>query len=263
MGKSVVWIDDKVNVMKEVVAYVFPSLWEKDVTSYIRITNKAEKSIEYLNKTIFDEFVSYIIDKGYIYDNEKVIHKEKLIKTSTESANQPTADIAVNISDLFEKYQSDISKIYKNEISNNAENVSFENEEKKDSTSSPSDCGENFASYLKEFTEELVRAFTDDTSFGIDLCLLDNDYDILTEKKDSPILSMVLYNILKQQQKSAFLYTTYCFPNNVIDGWISLYAHFFDSKCGKINVYNRHGQNVVTQTKDLNELIELIMGAKK
>lgn len=259
MGNSVVWIDDLVNVMKEVVSYVFPSLWEHDITSYICITNKSEDALKELNRIIFDQFVSYLIDKKFIDDDDKIVEREHLVITMPETKDKdiPTADIAVDISDLFVKYKDIIDKIYKPDIVPKASESASEDGQKNDS------CSESTTAYtsvnVEKITNDIANKFMDDTWFGIDLCLLEDDYDILTEKKASPVLSMALYNSLINMHRNVFLYTSHIAPTSLIDGWRTIYKQYFDPNCGEITFYNRRGQNALEHDSS-NKLIDLIVG---
>ncbi len=256
MNKSVVWIDDNASVMKEVVSYVFPKLWEKGITSYIRITIEPEKAVEDLNRIIYDQFVSYLISSNYIYDNEKAKEKENLVKVSAENANEngddSTANVAKNISAVFDKYETQITKFYSgNKALNAVENAPCDEKEK-----SVFDV-KNLCSPFEELVKEITGEFDKDTWFGIDLCLLEDDYNILKKNKDTPILSMALYNILAQKYKTVFLYTTYFVPKNIINGWKSIYKKFFNSDCSEINFYNRRGQNALNHEIS-DELVKII-----
>ena len=264
MGNSVVWIDDLVNVMKEVVSYVFPSLWERDITSYIYITNKSEEALKELNQRIFDHFVSFLIDNNFIDNTDKIAEKEHLVITmpETKAKDIPTADIAVDISDLFVKYKDIIEKVYKpNADSKALENVAANDNDKDPNSPAPSEA--SISQSLENFTKDIIRGFSEDAWFGIDLCLLEDDSDILMKKKDSsPILSMALYNSLLKMKRNVFLYTIHVVPKSLIEAWKTLYKQYFDPNCGEITFYNRRGQNAL-QPDSPDELINLIAGAKK
>ena len=97
----------------------FQSLWDKEITSYIAFTSKPGEALKDLNRIIFDQFVSYLISKDIINDDEKVISKVQLVKSSKDKTasdvsdkNIPTADVAMDISSLFEKYQDNICAFY-------------------------------------------------------------------------------------------------------------------------------------------------------
>lgn len=266
MGKSVVWIDDNVNVMKEVVSYVFPSLWDKEITSYIAFTSKPGEALKDLNRIIFDQFVSYLISKDIINDDEKVISKVQLVKSSKDKTasdvsdkNIPTADVAMDISSLFEKYQDNICAFYeKSEAAdkdmNTCDVMENENENAREISKKEKI---NHCSFADNFTKEIIDKFPNGSWFGIDLCLTDDDVEILGKRRDSPILSMALYYSLKNKNQKVFLYSTYIVPTDIIDGWKSLYSKYFNVNINGIDVYNRRGKNV-SHSGNARELIQLL-----
>lgn len=270
MGKSVVWIDDNVNVMKEVVSYVFPRLWCNEITSYIGFTSKPGDALKDLNRIIFDQFVSYLISEDIINDNEKITTKEHLVKSldintgsDVSDKNIPIANVAVDISSLFENYQDNIRVFYeKNEATdtdkNSCDNMKSEYDNAGEISKNKAIAHCSFADHL---TDEIVEIFPKESWFGIDLCLTDDDVEILGKKRDSPILSMALYNSLISKKQNAFLYTTYVVPTNIIDGWKCLYSKYFNADINKIAVYNRRGKNV-TNSGNPSELIKLLEETK-
>lgn len=279
MGESVVWIDDKVKVMEEVVSNIFPSLWEKDITSYIGIINEPEINVKDLNRIVFQEFTKYLSEKEYINNDEKVVKKKKLVKTATKTPKDkektPFADVVLDISDLFKKYRSDINKFYEEyKTSEIEEDISDkENKEEDNNISSPTvddgNAKNNHAFFeefnnniMKKFIAEIMERFSEDSWYGIDLCLIDGDYDILKKKIDSPILSMALYHALTKQTEKIFMYTTFFVPKNIIEEWKSLYNKHFENNGNEIKFFKRQGDNALEGGKP-DKIINLFEEAQK
>ena len=262
MGVSVVWIDDDVKVMKEVVSHIFPSLWNEDITSYIGITNEFETNVKDLNRIVFQTFAIYLADKGYINDDKKVVEKKQLVKTLTKTPkvaeSAPIADVVLDISDIFKKYRSDINKLYEEykmsdigeNISNNGDNVySSMMDNDGHAPQKHTFFGEFNNNIMERFTNDIMDKFPKDSWYGIDLCLIEGDYDILKKKIDSPILSMALYNALIKKTKKIFMYTTYFVPKNIIEEWKSLYDKYFNNNGKEIKFFKRSGDNALDDGK--------------
>ncbi len=260
MKKTIIWIDDDANVMKEVVSYVFPELWEKDVKSYIFLTKEYENSVFELNRIIYDQFSFYITNKEDITD-EEVEEKEKLVTTS--DSLDPIADVVIDKSKIIKEHENAIKEQYyasRKKLETTTDEDNIDNSIVQYETTIEI-IADNFKNIQKEKTDEETdkkeQISKDNNWYGIDLCLLDEDYDILRKGAKIPILSMALYNYFKRSKYKVFLYTTFSLPTNIIKSWQNTYAEFYDSK-EKIAVYNRRGKCAYGDDKD--DLINLICG---
>jgi len=223
MEKSVVWISDSVNVMKEVAAYVFTKLWERDIKSCVFLTETSENSVTELNKAIYDSFVCYVANEECNMD-EFAKAKEKLVTTAEGLA--PIADV------VFDK-----SNIINNDIEFEAQNEAL----------------------ISKIVSELTSGYNEDTWYGVELCLCGNDYSMLRDAEINngekyPILSMALYNALKRKGYKVFLFTKFIAPNITANSWKKIYGEFFSSD-ENIIIYHRKGKSVGSTEDDLIKLI--------
>ncbi len=271
MYKKVIWIDDDTNAMKEIVSNNFIPLWENDVISQIYIFGDAVRDIDTLDKykdneklaisdlnfAIFDRFVSFIIDKNIIDDEQKIQDNLKKVYMSSynDIKENSECDVALSKSDVF---------LDNTECIEDWRKLRFDNNEDDDS---------NFVKLYKESvekltegTEYLLKSLIDDNeeniAVALDLCLLKDDYyKMCFESKEfvvnttqgkegsetqpymAPILSMGLYNQLKNKQFcGVFLYSSFCIPDKGIRAWKNTYKKIYDSS-EDIIIYKRDGEN--------------------
>lgn len=260
--KQIIWIDDDTFAMKKVVDYLFAQLWDNHIKSFIYILKNNNEMADDLNATIYDRFIYFLIDKNFIFDEEKCKPYNRLLISSEQNRNTSGSDITKSSNDnIFSSTASKeelTQKILKNI---HLSSTWFSNDQ-------------NSATDLTNASSD-QNMDSENTWHGIDLCLQKDDFNILRDhKKDMApqpnenLLSMNLYNKLITENKKAFLYSTYDIPNDIIEAWMELYYHFYDDKDDKREkkdpcVYNRKGKLAYSDSKNAQNLLDLIMEESK
>ena len=242
---QIIWIDDDTFAMKKVVNYLFAQLWDKNIKSYIYILKDDDEMVRDLNTTIYDQFIYFLIDKGYIYNGDKCQMCDNLVISSEQNRDISGADITKKagkniFSDAATK-KEELAKYILKAINSNS--TWFD-------------------------TEQNSTFDQKNTWYGIDLCLQKEDFNILRDysknmasQQNEKLLSMHLYDKLITNNK-VFLYSTYDIPNDIIKAWMELYISF--SKDGKKTcVYNRKGKLAYCNSDEPEDLLELINGGIK
>ncbi len=247
MSNIVVWIDDDEIVMKEIVAYIFDKLWENRIKPLIYIMGNystqenIDKRIQELNRVIYDKFVSYLVDND-LYMDEEIKEVESLVKEKQD--NNPIADVAINKQSLLKNIHEDIMNLYNNH--------------------------ENSITVIENIVNEIIKSVLENNKvsnvyFAIDLCLLEDDLDRLSNK-DLPILSMWLYFCFKKLEKyQVILYSSFVAPNDIVKKWKEVYIKIFGNDTN-INIFNRRGESVDindNSNKEKLKLLDIILGGKK
>ena len=219
MNKTeVIWIDDKTSEIQNVVNKMFRKLWEKGIRSNIYIVEDEEqyhhkdltKDIDKLNEIIVQEFVNYLISKNWIND-ESGDRAYSLInlKDNAKSRNfTPKSDVTTNKSDVFRQVSSLIQNNSKSKLSSILD---------------------------KE------KCFQKDRIIMIDMCLSQNDFSILSKNEKTSIMSMYLYDYFKHSGYPTYMYTTFTYPNDLINMWREVYQKNFNDE--NVKFFNRSGED--------------------
>ncbi len=235
---KIIWIDDIPEEMQNVITYVIASLWKSKIPSKIYIMRDTanceettDQKIAIINELVLSTFTDFLISENYI-DNETVskewyslIHEPKN-DSVLEDSFSPTSNVLVNKINDFKKLYSSL---------NGSQN---------------------------DISEEYLKSFFDYQNekpiIMIDMCLYSKDYDKLKNKSNEVIFSMSLYNFLKNKGYKTYMYTSYLYPNNLIEYWQEIYKKEFESNeegIVKIKFFGRDGKCVddqeITLAKEL------------
>lgn len=214
---EVIWIDDETTEIQNVVNKMFRKLWEKEIRSNIYIVKVKEehykdltKDIDKLNEIVVQEFVNYLISKNWI-NNEKGDRAYSLINLKGDTKSRdftPKSDVTTDKSDIFWQACSLIQNDSLSELSS-----VFDTE----------------------------KCFQKDKIIMIDMCLSQNDFSILSENENTLIMSMHLYDYFKHSGYPTYMYTTFAYPNDLINTWRTVYRENFNNECVKF--FNRSGED--------------------
>lgn len=232
---KIIWIDDKPEEMQNVIAYIFTSLWKEKILSKIYIMRDAsnygetiEKNIAVLNELVVGTFIDFLISENLIDDPESdnlysLIHEPNTNQVEVEHEND----------DESEKPFLPTSNVVINKIK---EFVDFYNSFNNDKTAISEDNLKSFFNYQDK--KPIIM---------IDMCLYSRDFDKLNNQSDAVLFSMQLYNFLKNKGYTTYMYTSYLYPNNLIEQWKKIYEQNFkvkeEEKKG-IKFFGRNGESV-------------------
>lgn len=254
---KIIWIDDKVAEMQNVIHYIFKSLWQKDIRSEIYIIGETLPSnttgnirINTLNEMIVDVFVDYLIDENLINDASKSKELYKLIHESIEESKDkvkldvftPTSNVVADKSKIFEKIWGNIQK----NIQLNSDNT----------LSNPND------------TQLLLNDILDDNIlknlFGnhdkkiilmIDMCLCPDDFSKLVNDTSPCIFSSYLCHLFRQKKGcDVFMYTSYLQPHDLIKHWKKGYEEEFPGD-KEVEFFGRDGANLNGSNSNLCDIL--------
>lgn len=228
---KIIWIDDAPEEMQNVIAYIITSLWKAKIPSKIYIMGDApnyggtiDKNIAVLNELVVGTFIDFLISENLIDDPESdnlysLIHEPNTNQVEAEHENDdasekpflPTSNVVINKINEFEELYN-----------------SFNN----DLTAISEDYLKSFFNYQDE--KPIIM---------IDMCLYSRDFDKLNNRSNEVLFSMRLYNLLKNKGYKTYMYTSYLYPNNLIEQWKEIYAQKFEVK-EKIKFFGRNGECV-------------------
>lgn len=235
----IIWIDDKPEEMQNVIAYVIASLWQSGILSKIYImrdTPNYERTIDQniatLNDLIVGTFTDFLIDNGLMGDSandelyrliyEPDTHQDKSAHGDNDTSKElflPTSNVMINKIKDFENLYS------------------------------------LFYTNRNEITEDYLKSFfnykDEKPIIMIDMCLYSKDFDKLDTKSGEVIFSMHLYHLLKSKGYRTYMYTSYLYPNNLIEYWQQIYEKEFGSDEEMIKFFGRDGNCVNDQGKTL------------
>lgn len=258
--KKVIWIDDSEIAMKEVVQNIFPELWDKDIKSEIYIFGDdvdgnydETAAINDLNYSVYDTFISYLIEYNLINDPDKSAEKLKLIKKDESDSQNLKSEIVLNKKEILSQHQNEISAWRKEKI--------LSDKEKKEMIS----CESKDFDLKKIVSEIFGKTDIDDINkdkellcIMIDLCIIKGDYEKLIKDDENiyPLISSGLFYELSKTDKLVFLYSTFVSPNDAIKKWKIIFNSIYGSTEKKqISIFDRYGCTVSQNEKTLVDLL--------
>lgn len=232
---EVIWIDDKTSDFENVVNNIFSDLWDEGIRSNVYIVEEKEnynfspeENIDCLNNIIVQTFVNYLISKNIINDYEKTDRLYSLINR----------DGAANVDDFVPK---------SNIVQNKSEFFKMLNREIEDT---PEQDLEKFFC--------AANGFDDNRIIMIDMCLLPKDYFELVEKKESVLLSMLIYKHFKNRGFPTYIYTTHTNPKDLIEQWKKIYSTISTDE-STVMFFKRTGDAVDTSGDTSSKLLKDII----
>ena len=221
MGKSIYWIDDSCSVIMNIVKTIFPKFWKLDEEQ-----DGIETHIRIFGNDIQESPQLVLWDKNDVKGFQQEIIKlfEQLCRNYDDFSEES----------LFERNRhlicDNIKFLYTQEDTNEKEIEEYRKLYQMWSGDVLNQFGDGGGSIIPEArscAKQLLEKLDIEKGacVGLDLALFWGDIKRVRDE-NKPILSMELYNMIKEQHE-CFLYSYYYFDTSFINAWQSVYAKIY------------------------------------
>ena len=246
--KKIIWIDDDVEKMQEIISGIIRDLWGDD-------------SVQEDNR-----FRSEILIWGNAFEDEYVVRKSDL---SIENLNDIILDCYMDLSyecgkeDYFGKHIKLVSNEKKDPCDIATADVAKRIETEQDNTildfwNDESKLSPDNIDKMEKMVEPLINALKekglDQAEWvGIDMILLKDEFKRLLKGEQKPVISIVLFHQLYQLLNGhCFFYTTYKNVENLITNFKSTYKAIYGENVSI--VYRKHLSNSEKHFEEFQQL---------
>ena len=217
---KVLWLDDDAGKMESIVEGIIIQLWKRNIKSNVVLWGNGyiddetspdnSDSLKSLNELILDCYLDFCYEKSSsMYDNPFESYRDYInVPTDIKKSDIQTANIAEKLN--FKK-DEDILNFW------GSDNI----ERKKIQT---------LENRTKPLIEELNNLVDDDDILALDMCLLKNEMDRIINGNKIPLVSMVIYHMMKEKGINCILFTTYYYPERSIANYQAKYKAMYNEE---------------------------------